>query len=214
MKLSCTLMLGLLCACQPPRDADSTEDVGASEVSPREALNADREALADAQRYPVRNGIRLDGEALRRSVLALRTRHGAQVALAYDKTIDALPAGEQPPEPEFSEVAHFEPPDEPALRDVEAMNWLFDESIEQTASRALFTYLPMVMMEEGLSSAEVGMWFGFLRAAKPAVTRCSGDGKELRVCLDYGVDVFVFEMRRVGSAWIVGRLRWMQRATE
>ncbi|MEM7158377.1 MAG: hypothetical protein AAF799_36395 [Myxococcota bacterium] len=178
---------------------------------PRAALDQARTGLADPQRYPFRDGLKINEEALRATLMQLRERHGAQVAVAYAASIEALPTGDAPTAPQFEELAAFALPDDPAARDVEAMNWLFDRDVEETVRRSLSTYLALLSQNDlEMPIRDVGVWFAFLRAAEPTLKRCSPSPDDLWLCLDYGADVFVFELSRLGSAWIVRKLRWHQ----
>ena len=190
----------------------TTLDAGTPEAErPRTALDEARRGLSDAQRYPFRDGKKINEEALRANLMKLRERHGAQVALAYAASIEALPVAEAPAAP-FEEIAAFSLPDQPAARDVEAINWLFDRDVEETVRRSLSTYFALMSREQlEMPMRDLGVWMAFLRAAEPGLARCSPAPDDLWLCLDYGADVFVFEMSRLGSAWIVQRLRWHQR---
>jgi hypothetical protein len=102
------------------------------------------------------------------------------------------------------------------MREVEAINWLFDEDVHQTVRRVLSTYLTLMMHRDvGMPTAEIGVWMAFLRAAEPELRRCgSPASKALVLCLDYGVDVFVLDVERQEPAWVVTRLQWMQAREE
>lgn len=182
-------------------------------AGPRAALDKERRALADPEVYPLRAGMRIDDEALRQTLLRLRTEHGPQVAVAYAASIEALPAREPPAEPAFTEVVDHPLPDQPALRDAEALNWLFDADVHQTVQRAMATHLTLVMVQRlGMPTAEVGKWMLLLRAAEPTLSRCGEVEGGTVVCLDYGADVFVLELSQRDPGWIVQRLRWWQQA--
>jgi len=181
------------------------------EPGPREVLDAERKALADPERYPLRKGMRIEEEALRGVLMRLRGRHGPQVAVAYLATIEALPTMAMPSAPGFGEIGVFDLPDDPAARDVEAMNWLFDADVRQTAQRTLSTYLTLMMHQDlDLSAREIGVWMAFLRAAEPTLARCEAGAEDLWLCMDYGADVFVLEMVRTDPGFVVRRVRWMQ----
>ncbi len=209
------LVLGLVVGAGCRGDASPA---AGGEAAPPPAANARalldeaRRELANHERTPLREGMKIDDEGLRQAMVRLRAQHGAQVAGAYAAEIEALPAGELPAAPRFQEVAAFTISAEPAAREVEALNWLFDADVQQTVSRVLGTYVTLMMVRDlGMASVEVGIWMAFLRAAKPELRRCGGDGNtQWMLCLDYGRDVFVFEVEREGPAWIVTRLRWMQ----
>jgi hypothetical protein len=179
-------------------------------------LDEARRDLADPERSPLRHGMKIDQEALRQDVLRLRDQHGAQVAGAYQAGIEALPEREPPAAERFAEVATFVLPDDPAARDAESVNWLFDADVHATVQRALGTYVTLMMHHDlGLRMEDIGIWMSFLRAAKPELRRCGGtvDGG-LVLCLDYGADVFVLDLQREAPAWVVTRLRWMQAREE
>jgi hypothetical protein len=185
---------------------------GPPPANARAFLDEARRELADPERMPLRRGMQIDHEGLRQALLRLRSQHGAQVAVAYEAEIEALPAGEPPAAERFVEVAVFVLPAEPAARDVEAINWLLDEDVRATVQRELGTYLTLMMHHDvGMTTADIGVWMAFLRAAKPELRRCGGaGGKGLVLCLDYGDDVFVLDVERYEPAWVVTRLQWMQ----
>lgn len=202
------LGLGLGSAACNHTDAPSS-----SEPGPRDALSKDRKALADPQVHRIRNGTQIDEDALRKAMLRLRSAHGPQLAVAYQASLEALPVQERPQPPAFVEIASLALPDAPAMRDVEAINWLFDEDVRATAYRALGTHLTIMMVQElDMSTHDVGLWMGFLRAAEPTLARCGRDGDVDLLCMDYGVDVFVISLRRWDPGWIVERVQWQQRA--
>ncbi|MCA9656005.1 MAG: hypothetical protein H6712_02010 [Myxococcales bacterium] len=199
--------LAVLLACGGGEPAPA-----AAGPDPRAALDRERRALTDPEVYPLRDGLEIDEEALRQTVLRLRTEHGPQVAVAYAASIDALPTRERP-RTGFRLIADQPLPDEPAMREAEAINWLFDADVHQTAMRALMTHLTIVMHQRlGLTPAKIGVWMAFLRAAEPTLTRC-GEGPEggVSLCVDYGADVFELDLRPRDPGWIVQRLRWWQK---
>lgn len=182
----------------------------------RAVLDEARRELADPVRTPLRQGLRIDEDALLQAMVRLRTQHGPQVAVAYEAGIEALPQGEPPAAERFEEVANFALPDDPAARDVEAVSWLFDADVRVTVTRVLATYLTLMMHRDlGMAPTDIGVWMAFLRAAEPELRRCGGgEGAALVLCLDYGTDVFVLDMERREPAWVVTRLRWMQAREE
>jgi hypothetical protein len=95
---------------------------------------------------------------------------------------------------------------------VEAINWLFDADVRATVQRVLGTYLTLMMHRDvGMTTADIGIWMAFLRAAEPDLRRCGGTASAgLVLCLGYGSDVFVLDVARQEPAWVVTRLRWMQ----
>jgi hypothetical protein len=207
------LVLG--CTKEPgPVGAD--EAAGPPPANARAMLDEARRELADPDRMPLRQGMQIDQEGLRQALIRLRSQHGAQVAVAYQAEIDALPAGDPPAAERFVEVAAFVLPEEPAARDVEAINWLLDEDVRATTQRVLGTYVTLLMHRDvGMTTADIGIWMAFLRAAKPELRRCGEPGgTRLALCLDYGDDVFVLDVERQEPAWVVTRLRWMQARDE
>jgi hypothetical protein len=203
-------VLAMGCGREPsPAAGDAA---GARPAAPRAMLDEARRELADPERTPLRRGLVLDAEGLRQALVRLRAEHGPQVAAAYQAGIDALPEGALPSAEGFGEVARFTLPDDPAARDVEAVNWLFDPDVRATVRRVLGTYLTLMMVHDmGMTTADVGVWMAFFHAAEPALRRCGGSsGAGLVLCLDYGSDVFVLDMERKGPAWVVTQLRWMQ----
>lgn len=205
------LGLGLALGCAKDPGAATGDDAPPA-ANARALLDEARRELADPVRTPLRQGMQIDQEALRQALVRLRSQHGPQVAAAYGAGIEALPQGEPPAAGRFVEVASFELPNEPASRDVEAVSWLFDADVDMTVRRVLATYLTLMMHHDvGMTTAEIGVWMAFLRAAEPELRRCGGgEGTGLVLCLDYGVDVFVLDMERHEPAWVVTRLRWMQ----
>lgn len=209
------VLLGLLPGCgneAGPSPAGTGE--GPPAANARALLDEARRELADPERAPLRQGMRIDAEALRRAMVRLRSQHGAQVAEAYEAELAALPTGEPPAAGRFEEVAHFALPEDPAVRDVEAINWLFDADVRATVQRVLGTYLTLMMHRDvGMTTADIGIWMAFLRAAEPELRRCSeAVGTAVTLCLDYGADVFVLDVERRAPARVVTRLRWMQAA--
>jgi len=210
---SMMLASALACGCARPSEPVANDDAaGPPAANARALLDEARRGLADPERAPLRQGMRIDQEALRQALLRLREQHGAQVAGAYEASIEALPQGELPAATRFEQVAAFELPSEPAARDVEAINWLFDADVRATAQRSLGMYVTMMMHRDlGMTTADIGVWMAFLHAAKPELRRCGGTASEgLVLCLDYGDDVFVLDVQRQAPAWVVTRLRWMQ----
>ncbi|MEX1367544.1 MAG: hypothetical protein AB1Z98_30730 [Nannocystaceae bacterium] len=202
-------LLGLA-ACRGPASEPGPEAAGLADA--RAALDEQRRALVDSQQYPLRQGMTIDEEALRQTLLRMRAEHGPLVAVAYRASIDALPVGQPPGPPEFHEVAAFELPDEPAMREAEALNWLFDADVEQTARRLLSTYLTLVMHQQlELSPKDIGVWMAYLRAAEPTLRRCDETPERVTLCVDYGDDVFVLELSSRKPGWIARRFRWLQR---
>lgn len=193
-----------------PEPVDAVQVPGPPAANARAHFDEARRELADPERTPLREGMRIDQEALRQALLRLRSQHGAQLAVTYAAGIEALREGERPVAERFEEVAAFVLPAEPAARDVEAINWLFDADVRATAQRVLSTYLTLMMVHDvGMTTADIGVWMAFLRAAEPELYRCGGDA-ELVLCLDYGDDVFVLDVERQEPAWVVTRLQWMQ----
>jgi len=201
--------IGLWGCGSTPGAAEGPADAGADAAgNARVVLDEARRELV--KRPGLRQGMQIDRDALLGVLKELRAQHGAQVAVAYDASLEALPQGE-PPGGRFTEVASFSLPDDPATRDVEAINWLFDADVEQTVRRVLSTYLALMMMKDAeMSTEEVGVWMAFVRAAEPELRRCGPQGPGRRLCLDYGNDVFVLDMERKDPAWVVTRVRWMQ----
>lgn len=209
-----SVVLGPWVACSktPSATEGGGEAQGPPAANARAMLDEARRGLADPERSPLRNGMELDQDALRQALLRLRSEHGAQLAVAYEASIGALPEDEPPAPERFTEVAAFEIPTEPAAREAEALNWVLDEDVRMTVQRVLATYLTLMMHHDvGMTNVQLGMWMAFLRAAKPEIERCGGTGStSFAVCVDYGVDVFVIDMTRHEPAWIPTRLRWMQ----
>ncbi|MCH9682644.1 MAG: hypothetical protein K0V04_14510 [Deltaproteobacteria bacterium] len=211
-----TWLLGLALgsvSCGESPDADSPAATAKIGAGPRAALDEDRRQLADGRIHPVRDGMTVDEERLRGALRQLQGRHGPRVAAAWNQELEALPHAAAPADPEFTEVAVFAPPDQPAAHDAEALNWLLDPDVRTTAKRWLSTYLTLAMVEGlGFSTRQIGMWMALLRAAEPTLRRC-GDGTPGGhwLCVGYGDDVFVLEMRHHAPAWTLARLRWMQR---
>lgn len=199
---------------------NASSPAGADEAAPPPAANAKamldeaRRELTDPDRVPLRQGMKIDQEQLRQALVRLRQQHGTQVAEAYGAGIEGLPVGALPAAPRFVEVAAFALPDEPAAREVEALNWMFDADVHQTVQRVLGTYLTLMMHRDlEMAPMDIGIWMAFLRAAKPELRRCGGAEDAGRLlCLDYGSDVFVLDVAREEPAWVVTRLRWMQAA--
>lgn len=208
--LGVAMGLGLGLGCGHPKPSDHAAEAPAANA--RVVLDEARRELADPERVPLRRGMEIDGDRLHAALVELRARHGEAVAVAYDASIEALASGALPGAPRFSEVAAFSLPDDGAAREVEAINWLFDADVRQTAQRVLGTYLTLMMVEAGMTTQEVGIWMAFLRAAEPELRRCGGQGQGIVLCMDYGSDVFVLDVVRREPAWVVTRLRWMQAA--
>jgi hypothetical protein len=208
-----SLALGLVVACtKEPSPTEGGEVQDPPAANARAMLDEARRELADPERSPLRSGMAIDEEALRQALLQLRAEHGAQLAVAYEASIAALPEDEPPAPERFTQVAAFEVPNEPAARDAEALNWVLDEDVRGTVRRVLGTYLTLMMHHDvGMTTAQLGVWMAFLHAAKPEIERCGGTGStSFAVCVDYGVDVFVIDMARHEPAWVPTRLRWMQ----
>jgi hypothetical protein len=205
-------LAGLVLGCARGPEAGEGDAAPPSPANARAVLDEARRELADPVRTPLRQGMAIDQDALHHALLRLRAQHGPQVAAGYGASIEALPKGERPAAARFVEVARFELPDEPAARDVEAVSWLFDANVHETTRRVLSTYLALMMHHDvGMTTAQIGVWMAFLRAAEPVLRRCGGDeGPALVLCMDYGADVFVLDMERREPAWVVTRLRWMQ----
>lgn len=213
--LVAALAIALTASCERSDAVPEDSPPAAANTAPGEtALWAERRAWTDPAHLDIRDGTRIDEERLLRGLVGLMTRHSPAHALVYEQTVAALPNGPMPAAPKWRRLATFSPPDEPAMRDVEATSWLFDDGIRQTVERALSTYLVLMMSEQvGLSARELGVWMGYLRAAEPTFTRCDGDGEaeaELTVCVDYGPDVFAVTLRRHKAAWIARGLSWWQ----
>lgn len=209
------LVLALVPGCANDVDpSPASGTAGPPAANARALLDEARRELADPERAPLRQGMRIDSEALRQAMVRLRSQYGAQVAGAYEAELASLPAGEPPVAGRFEEVASFALPEDPAARDVEAINWLFDVDVRATVQRVLGTYLTLMMHRDvGMTTADIGIWMAFLRAAEPELRRCSAAvGTAVTLCLDYGSDVFVLDVERREPAWVVTRLRWMQAA--
>ncbi|MCX4244682.1 hypothetical protein [Paraliomyxa miuraensis] len=203
--------VAMLMGCGSPDPIASGEGVTPPAANARAVFDEARRELADAGRAPLRRGMEIDRDALHAALVDLRARHGVTLAEGYAASIEALPRGELPAAPQFSEVASFSLPDAAAARDVEAINWLFDEDVRHTVQRVVGTYLTLMMVEDvGMTTEQVGIWMAFLRAAKPELRRCGGQGSALSLCVDYGADVFVVDLVRQEPAWVATRLRWMQ----
>ena len=175
MSLTRLVAAGLLLAtlsCGGEAETSSKAEAGTPEAErPRTALDEARRGLSDAQRYPFRDGKKINEEALRANLMKPRERHGAQVALAYAASIEALPVAEAPAAP-FEEIAAFSLPDQPAARDVEAINWLFDRDVEETVRRSLSTYFALMSREQlEMPMRDLGVWMASPDAA-PHPTTC------------------------------------------
>ncbi len=211
MRASVVVGVAAAVGCGDPSSPAAT--VGDAAGSPRAALDEDRRQLADPQRYPLRDGMTIDPDGLQTAWQQLRARHGPQVAIAYQRGLDALPVQDPPTAPTFTEVVAFSPRNDAPVRDAEALQWLMDVDVHASARRWLSTYLTLAMVQDlGLSSREVGVWMGFLRTAEPTLHRCGGEAPDAPwLCVGYGDDVFVLEMARHSPGWTLARLRWMQR---
>src|SRR5688500_16083326 len=88
---------------------------------------------------------------------------------------------------------------------------LYDH-VDATTQRVLGMHVTLMMNRGvGMTTADIGIWMGFLRAQKPELCRCDGPDRNRRaLSLDFGDDVFQLKGEWQEPDMVVTRLQWMQ----
>lgn len=172
-----------------------------------------RRTLADPDKYPVRSGMKINPEAMRRAMLDGRDLHREAIEKAITASAAALPEGKAPGEARYDVLGTFDIAGEQGPREVEGIQAALAADVSVTAQQFASRYLPILMRQDmGMDTAEIGMWLAFLNTARPGVTRCEQSERALTLCLDYGgLDVLVVDNERVEELWVPVRVQWLHR---
>ena len=174
-----------------------------------------RAELADAEAYPLRDGLALDDDALGRAIRQFGEAHREHIRARLAASAADLLPGESPSGPWFRALVTVAPA---ALSAVAAtLSWfeVLEPDVRTVVRRTLTLTLPAAMAEDvSAEPALAARWLAFLTLAEPTWRNCGQDEDHLSVCAEYGgVDIFVVELLRSGYLWLPVAVTWWQRAS-
>ena len=190
-------------------------DAAVTEASSMEQF---RRELADPRLHPVRKGKTIDDGALRATMREAVAAHRDELARLTADSIAALPTGKIPGNGThdvrltFDIAASFGDLDDPIVRESGEAMWALDEgNVEITARRFMSQSLPIALQHDGSPTNDIGLWLGFLHAARPVIAHCGRNNEAVTICVDYGGrDVFVVELAQRDGALVGRKLDWLQ----
>ena len=205
LRLASTAIVIVLSACRPAPPVTTTPSA--------DVIDTFRVALADPAKHRLREGLKLDEDALRAALDSFRAEHHELLEQRFLASVAALPRSEAPASPAFGLVVELPGGELDGFAEATRLNWQLDPDATKLALTNIGMTLPILMSHHlGMTTADIGRWMTFLRAAKPAIGVCKRSDTEVTVCVSYGgLDVFLVSLQAGGGAWGLSALSWQQR---